>query len=398
MKTWLALFTSVQVCACGASAFAGGVVAPAPTVNLNVAATNTSVYRGITSNAHVLWTVPLSSVNQDSVNGIILDAQGVLYTPGIGPLSSQTGAVLPPGAMQLSSGAAAIGADGTIYQWEGSTLHAYHSDRTSYWTTRPYDGTSARGVRVAPNGNVYARGLDSNLYVYSPSGTLLWSRPCNQQPRSIPVLDAASNVYFDEGATGVHNAISYDPQGNPRFSVPLNGTSLDQVRLGPDGNIYGREFLNSNFSTTVRSSSTGLLLRQFNSLTNGVQAITPDGTLYSAFLHTVQAQDSNGGVRWSVTLPSDVFVDGWMVADSVGNIFVGTEENQVMAFSATGSPLWTAQLPMTQFQYLQPIIGVDGTIYARSGDNLCAIAGTVPSPGGALVVVLGLGAVTRRRR
>jgi hypothetical protein len=163
------------------SALAGGSAAPAPTVNLNAAATNASAYFGITSNPHVLWTVPLvDSAFRDNINGIALDAQGTLYTTNTGPLSSLTGALLPPGSMQLSSGAPAIGPDGAIYQWEGSTLHAYRSDRTSLWTARPYDGTAGRGVRVAPNGNVYARGLDANLYVYSPTGTLLWSVPCRQ--------------------------------------------------------------------------------------------------------------------------------------------------------------------------------------------------------------------------
>jgi hypothetical protein len=383
-------------------AFGGTVVnAPAPMWGVDPAGSNASDYLGVMSNAFVRWSIPHDQAFSPNLNGLVLDSNGVLFTQNGGPYDSRTGALVPPGNLVSSDmSTPAISSAGDIYQWEGGRLHAYHSDRTTYWTGPVTNFTDGRGVKIGPNGNVYANGGDGSMRVYSPAGALLWSRPINIAQATLPAFDAAGNCYYATGpaANPNYSYVSYDPQGNLRWTAPLAGQNNDPLRVGPDGNCYTAEAgpLGSTL-IYVRDSATGSVLRQFNSLGHGAQSIGANGTLYTANLHTVAALSATGATLWSASVTSDIFIDA-LVSDRAGNVFCQTEENQVLAFSSTGAQLWSVQLPASGFQSLAPMIGTDGTIYVLSGSYLSAIGGTVPSPTTPMILVVVLGCAARHRR
>lgn len=274
-------------------------------------------------------------------------------------------------------------------------MYAYASNGAPLWSGPPTNFSDGFGVKIGPDGTIYGGGGDNQLYAFSPRGSLLWTRPGFQISNPPPAIDAAGNLYVVSGYAG-GSYVSYDKNGKQRWSAgwtePWN---FSPPILGPDGNLYVSEYYGT--SVYVRSTATGAIIRQQPNLYGGIQAISPDGTLYSCSYQTVTATDLFGNLRWQSHIPPSMYFQD-LVVDAAGNVFCTTERNQLFAFSSTGAQLWMLQLPTSYWRTLPPVIGVDGTLYVQNGNLLMAIGGTVPEPAAVAMLAFSVGLLHVRPR
>jgi len=381
LAAWLAGLTTTSLAQLGSD--------PAPMYGLNPANTNVSPCVGISRNPRILWQI---SHEQPSIDcpALVLDSRGVLYSPDHAPVWAATGQSVSNLTMQfLHDGTPVIDRLGNIYHWEMGRFHAYRADGTAMWTggaTNCSDGTTPT---MGFDGTIYAQDVGSVLHVYSPGGTEKWTALGGWSAPA--AIDTYGNVYLTrEGIT--KHYISYDSNGTLRWSAPgaQSGGGFGRTTLGPDGNLYSSE----GNTVYVRDPATGNILRQHPTIYGGIQAIGADGTIYAGSYHTVQATDLYGAIKWKATVSADIYIQD-LVVDAIGKVFCTTEENQIMAFSNTGTQLWSLQLPATGWQTLPPIIGPDGTIYLLNGGRLMAI---VPEPATLAILACGAVAMLRLRR
>jgi outer membrane protein assembly factor BamB len=369
---------------------------PAPTYGINQQNTNVSPYVGVESDPFIRWvrSVDISALSSPS---IIIDERGVLYLAGNQPVHASTGA---PVAFTLPSqrdSTPAIDQDGNIYQWVSGRMRSFTSNGTPRWTGPTTNSSDGNGVRILPNGTIVGSAVDNQLYAYSPqNGAQLWA-VAGEFRLPPPVVDHAGNIYLARGhSASVAQYISYDQNGNQRWSVPGNRTNTyAAMRLGPDGNLYSSEYYGTE--VTVFNATTGQVVRQQPNLYGGIQAISAQGTLYSCSYQTVRATDLLGNTQWQASIPQGIFFSN-LVVDASGKVYCTTEQNHIYAYSSTGQYLWSMQLQAAGFSSLSPVIGSDGSLYVRSGSRLYSIGGIVPAPGAASVLLTGALFACRRRR
>ncbi len=315
----------------------------------------------------------------------MLDSCGILYSQNDSPVWAATGQPVSFLTMPFGrSGTPAIDAAGNIYHWEGEYMRAYSPDGFFLWSGAQTSNSDGISPKIGYDGTIYAIDSPANvMYVYSPNGTEKWQVQ-GYNASTPPAIDGNGNVYLSGGyATGGYYT-SYDANGNLRWKSSWNeGWNFGSVILGPDGYLYSSEDYGTK--VYVRDPNTGAIVRQQANLYGGIQAIGPDGTLYSASYQTVEATDPFGVIKWRATVPSTMYMSD-LVVDAAGQVFCTTEENQIMAFSNSGIELWSLQLPTGNWQSLPPVIGPDGTIYVLDGGSLFAI---VPEPGSIVLVVAG---------
>jgi outer membrane protein assembly factor BamB len=376
------------------TAHAATHAAPAPVFGLDPANTNVSPYVGPIADPVVRWQIPHERGQIDNP-ALILDARGVLFSQRLTPVDSATGRPAGINIPSARDSTPALDRDGNIYQWERGRMHAYAPTGAPLWTGPVTYFTDGRGVKLGPDGTVYAGGGDNQLYAFSPRGQLLWSRPGYGPTNPPPAIDAAGNLYLASGY-GSGDYISYDRNGNRRWAVPWKESwNYAPPILGPDGNLYVSEDYGT--SVYVLNTATGALVRHQENLYGGIQAISADGTLYSCSYHTVTATDLQGKPLWQTDVSADVFLQD-LVVDAAGNVYCTSEENQLLAFSAGGERRWMLQFPESDWGTLPPVIGPDGTLYVQNGDLLMAIGGTVPEPAAAALFAAPLAAGLRRPR
>jgi hypothetical protein len=348
---------------------------PAPMFGLNLANTNTSQYVGITANPIIKWTVTHAWASRVNSPALILDSRGVLYSPAHSPVWAATGQPVSFLTMNFGDiGTPAIDTMGNIYNWDNERMHAYSANGTPLWTGTQTWTTAGYSPKISSDGTIFAEDGSGKVHAYSPNGIEKWCKQIYADNHSPPAIDAYGNTYYIAGVA-YGNYVSFDINGNIRWTSPQNELwNYNPTMLGPDGLLYSSE--NYGTSVYVRDPNTGTILRHQSNLYGGIEAIGSDGTLYSASYHTVQATDPFGVIKWKATVPSTIFMSN-LVADAVGQVFCTTEEDQLMAFSNTGTLLWSLQFPAGNAQSLPPVIGSDGSIFVLNGNQLIAI---VPEP------------------
>lgn len=380
---------------CLTSVSLGGAIPPAPMFGLNAANTNVSLYAGVESGPYVRWQVLHDHGLTDSP-ALILDGRGVLYASHLTPRLASTG---QPAGINIPSefdSTPAIGASGNIYQWEHGRMHAYAPNGTPLWQGATTNFSDGNGVKIGPDGTIYAGGGNGNLYAFSPQGDLRWTALGYSSSMPPPAIDADGNLYMEGTPPAGRVVRSYDKNGNVRWSAPWNQPGGTPIALGPDGNLYIPEDYGTRM--VVRDAATGALIRTQTNLYGGVQAIGAGGVLYSCSYQSVTATDLLGNLIWHASVPPGVFLQD-LVVDAVGRVYCTTESDLLYAFSPTGDQLWSLHIPGATYVSLPPIIGQDGTLYVQNAGTLTAIGGVVPEPGAGIAFSLaGLAAMSRRRR
>lgn len=111
-----------------------------------------------------------------------------------------------------------------------------------------------------------------------------------------------------------------------------------------------------------------------------------NGTIYICDTQgTIYALDSNnlGNVRWTADTSGDAFYSS-PVIDALGNVFVGSQDGSLYAFTSTGLTLWSYAYTMRS-NFYSPVMDTQGTLYIGGEDasnnfNFYAITGDILLP------------------
>jgi pimeloyl-ACP methyl ester carboxylesterase len=191
------------------------------------------------------------------------------------------------------------------------SLWAFNLDGTIKWQ-RGLNGQRPSSPSVAPDGTLYVGTAPSGfLSALTPEGTLKWQRFTASGPTvgvNIPSIDSNGNLYLFAGGSIPATYLSFDPQGNTRWTNTLpNNTSFQGIQALKDNRLY------LVYKQTLRSidTSNGTTLWEWtaplttnNNLTSPV--IDQDGNIYTALLNSLFIINPTGQTQKTITLNSSL--------------------------------------------------------------------------------------------
>jgi len=247
-----------------------------------------------------------------------------------------------------------------------TTLYLFTQTGTLLWS---YDGlTDVLGYITADRvGNIYILSDSGGLlHSFTPNGTLRWTYtiPNSSSVESYPTIDAYGNVYF-----GTVDGIFYrlDNNGALAWSCIAGSSIRSTSAVAPDGTIY---FTSQN-SRIYALTPTGTLNWSFATTASisSSPAIGIDGTVYIGSNDGIlYALDPLGNLKWSYNSGSPIYSS--QIIDSKNIIYFANVNNRLYAVNGdNGSVRWTFNLD--SIAYGPPSIGCGGILYINT------IAGTL---------------------
>ncbi len=192
------------------------------------------------------------------------------------------------------------------------------------WSFDDPEGLSG-GPVVGPDGTVYVAGLSATLYAVGPNGQLRWSSPLEHEPIGSPAVGPDGTVYVADRSAGLN---AFSASGEARW----------------------------RFQSTYRSAATSGPI------------VAPDGTIYYAVIDAVQAVSPDGQGRWLGRDPNLPYLEMQPRLSPDGQmVFLKSS-----AFSAVdGSPQPLGVVP-DEPVFADPavVVGADGRTYYRTEHRL----------------------------
>ena len=305
----------------------------------------------------------------------------------------------------------ALALDGTIYQatFDGK-LEAITPQGEIKWTFKtPLEIKSSPAI--ADDGTIYFGARNRKFYAVTPEGLLKWTFPTGAWIDSSPAIGADGTIYFGSWDKKFY---ALNPDGSLKWNFVTGGIVVSSPAIGADGTIYygshDKYFYALTHAGTLRwkfptqgqiisspaINSDGTLY--FTSTDGNLYALKPDGT-EKWRLHTggvtesSPALDGQGGICLGASLYNiHVNEDGKLIweygaADIIDAspvvttnriAYCSTPWREFFAIQADGTLQW--HMLEDSRIWSSPVIGGDGTIYATSGFDLCAITFTNPMP------------------
>ena len=198
-----------------------------------------------------------------------------------------------------SGGAAAVGADGTLYYESSGSFLAVRPDGSLYWSSSNFYASRSSPPALGTDGTIYWLGTNGELDAFNPDGSLRWSSPLDgDNPRTSPVIAPDASIYC--------------------------GTENGLYAVGPDGTVKW------HFATARPVRSTA--------------AIAADGTIvFGCDDGLLYALDPNGGLRWARGTGGHVRTSPAVAPD--GTIYFGSDDGYLYAL-AGAFPLADSPWPM----------------------------------------------------
>ena len=321
------------------------------------------------------------------------DSDYILQRPGLGPdgtiVAHDSGgfvyALTPDGGLKWiyktrvsAAGPPSVGADGTVYVADSSTITALNPDGSLKWTfTDPGSQGVMAGPTVGPDGNIYAITDLSGLgaIALSPAGQLIWSNPGNPGMAEIGQTGAElvfgpskaggapDQFYavFDDYTTDVRNHLyAFGLNGSMAWSVPLwmsKYTAMmyqQQPAVAPDGTVYVSAIIpvGGNWSLNAFNPADGSLKGSYFPSPGGGMgnpAVGSDGAVYFAqTMATLQSLSSSLAPRWQFNDGSSI--GSPVISPTNTTLFAGVQPQNGVPGEArvfnpsTGAVLWTYNL------------------------------------------------------
>jgi outer membrane protein assembly factor BamB len=283
----------------------------------------------------------------------------------------------------LNGSSPAIAADGTIYFGTATgQFYSFSGNGSTNWLiTIPGNPAYVRcAPAIANDGTAYVSfgtSTSSVLVALAPSGATNWafqlaSPYSSFQQFSSPTIGRDGTIYIGTYA-GLLYSIHSD--GTTNWVYNVGRPIYSSPSIGPDESIYvggDSGFLIYALDWSGRLKWHSAPSGSFNEAS---AAIGTNGWIYTGWLHGgFGAFDPAAGTNiWS----REVGISGSPAIAADGTVYaVDYSIAKVYAFTATGSNIWSVDLPAPSFT--SPVIGSDGTLYVSGGSALYAINATSP--------------------
>jgi outer membrane protein assembly factor BamB len=126
------------------------------------------------------------------------------------------------------------------------------------WT---FDSGEHAGFRTSPvvasDGTVVAISVQDVVYAFAPNGTVSWTfrlpKTINASRHAAPIIGSDGTIFI----LAERMVIALSAQGKIIWQLPLQGTTMGQPALAPDGTLYIATVENTIYA--VQTGSLGLM-------------------------------------------------------------------------------------------------------------------------------------------
>jgi outer membrane protein assembly factor BamB len=303
-----------------------------------------------------------------TADGTILvnaDVEGVI---GVDPSDGGTFRRVDAGPSGSNiTNAPAIGRNGMLFYGAGTFVVGY-ADPTRAWRFDTGGQEVDTSVALTADGLVIAGSLNDRLYALdSADGGKRWERELHGDVDSSPAINRITGTIY---TCGGNHCYAIKPDGGDEWDYNAS-TSMNPGApvLGLDGTVHvmtsGGELRalrpgDKSVKWTYRTNGPGPTIWHLPA------AVGLDGTIYTGQSNTLVALNPETGLpRWEAnadqTIRTSILIDGSDV------IYVGTTQNNVIAFDSGGKELWRLTLAAQPENF---VIGRNGTLYVACTNNL----------------------------
>ncbi|MEA2067135.1 MAG: PQQ-binding-like beta-propeller repeat protein [Thermotogota bacterium] len=254
----------------------------------------------------------------------------------------------------------------TLYKISNGSLSKYFS------FPEEYTGGFFSDPSLDNNDNILISANSARLMKMNSEGTVLWEFQDGSATETddifmSPSFDEANNIYF--GTTGGF-FYCLSEEGTKLWSIDVYGEIWTKPLIDEDKTVYfgtmgdsgKHEFLAVReggivWSFESEATSTGFYFSPAMGINNEILVACHDGYLYSVDSET-------GNKNWVVKLApkvNDSTISASPVVDSMGNIFMGTNEGYFYCISSGGDILWKKNLESGHVS--SAVLSEDGIIY-----------------------------------
>ncbi|MFO7882115.1 MAG: PQQ-binding-like beta-propeller repeat protein [Kosmotogaceae bacterium] len=204
--------------------------------------------------------------------------------------------------------------DNILIAADNARLMKLDSDGTVLWSFQDISATETGEIFMSPsfdeNNNIYFGTTKGLLYCLNEEGTELWSTKIDGEIWSKPLIGKKNTVYF-----GI-----------------MGDSDKHEFMAVREGDII--------WSFESEATSTGFYSSPAPGINNEIIVACHDGYLYSVDSET-------GEKNWILQIAprvDDSAISASAVVDSIGNIFIGTNEGYFYSISNSGEILWQKNL------------------------------------------------------
>ena len=309
----------------------------------------------------------VAAVARNRLGVVVIVIVMVLASVSIGTASASPGGVASSGVQVASVAAGAWPMFGCDAQHTGRSPYVGAANGTLKW----YRAAGSYGMQpaaIGPDGTLYARSGDYNLYALNPTtGATIWSRRLNNESVGTPAIGADGTIYV--GDRGTLYALN-PADGSVKWTLAVS-SYVSPITLGADGTLYfscGFSLYSVNpVSRTVnwtRSVSAG------DTSSYSCPAISPSGNIYVGNAEGwIYGFKPDGAQLWLINIGMSYYSSGGSPAvGTTGLVYVGSGGGKVYALrEVDGTTAWTYTTGSSISA--MPAIGSDGTVFIGSDDS-----------------------------
>ncbi len=286
--------------------------------------------------------------------------------------------------------------NGMIYITESmGNLVALDSSGTKKWsfyTGYNFEPTSAtmndNTIYVASSGT---QGVNSNLYALNIDGTEKWRLDTGNflspSPSASPAIDNNGIIYV----SNISSLCAVNPDGTKKWILNLPGEFIETL---PSISINGTIYQGTDSGNLYAINSDGTIKWIFNTGAGiyNSSAIDSNNTLYIGnTAGNLYAINPDGTIKWNINMGTGVSILSTPAIDANGIIYIGTYmwggPPNFFALSPNGSIKWSYSSNW-MFEFNEPAIGSDGTVYIGCWDGNLYAFDSKPSVNGTLPISL----------
>lgn len=325
-----------------------------------------------------VWMMKFPLAEQNTTSAAALAADGTLYQ---GTFNGQLLAITPQGKIKWQYKAAreirsspAIADDGTLYFGSrDGKLYALTPDGQLKWTFATGAWVDSSPA-IATDGTVYFGSWDDNFYAVAPDGRLKWKFSTGAVIYSSPAIAADGTIYF-----GSHdkNLYALDPQGRLKWKFATGAGIQSSPAIATDGTVYISSL--DGYLYAVKPDGQERWRLHTGDFLGGSPVLDSRGYIFLAASSNNYPShvsiDTAGKVRWK--LKGDFYIDDTATVTANGQIYIPITWLQIGGLTTDKNTDWSKWHPWSyQMSFnlsAPPNVGPDGTVYACDGFFLFAV-------------------------